>query len=323
MVSEDQNGGGTRFCISCGTEMPANTTYCPDCGSSQNPDELAEESEGTADHDGFTSWAYGFRPGETGRNVLVGLGYFLFYFVGVPLLIYAYLVEHPDKRKYFVYAGVVLLVLVGLGALSDGSIQGIAAGVLALALSALFLPVTRQKLGIEGLPGVDETNSDRRNVLTGVGYGFVSVLGVGVLAPETEAADTGTDSARNTATTGEDTSGDASDDTSGAGSSGGSLEERYPNAWVVDSGTGIVISHAEGNASEYSLTIEGEAINASGEDYEYVQLQFGVYDDADRKVGDGLANTSGLATGQHWRFEAFATDSGGGSSFTVEDITAY
>ena len=107
MTTEDM-----AYCMNCGSEISGDTNFCPECGSSQEPEKI-ETQESTVDgqdvekvkDDGFTSWAIGFQPGKTGRNILVGLAYFLFYFVGIPLLVYAYLRENPGKAKYFAWVG--------------------------------------------------------------------------------------------------------------------------------------------------------------------------------------------------------------------------
>jgi hypothetical protein len=124
-VSEDQTESNTKsnvaFCVNCGEEISAGTQFCPECGSNQDPSEFVEEgAPETTEHDGFTSWAIGFEPGETGRNILVGLAYFFFYPIGIPLLLYAYLRENPEDSKYVAYAGGVLLLVMSLGAFAQG-----------------------------------------------------------------------------------------------------------------------------------------------------------------------------------------------------------
>ena len=72
-----------------------------------------------------------------------------------------------------------------------------------------------------------------------------------------------------------------------------------------------------------SMYISGTAENFSDTDYDYVQLEWEVYDEADTKIADGLANTSGLSSGQRWRFEALAASADGASSYNLTNITAY
>jgi hypothetical protein len=324
-MSSTDEGTDTVFCISCGTELDADTEFCPECGSNQSPESLNSGTE-AATNDGFTSWAIGFKPGHTLRNVVVGLAYLLFYVVGIPLLIYAYLVENPGKGKYFAWAAGGLLMLAGLGTLVEGTMPAIAAGLIVIAIGLAFLPMVRRKLGVGSPPGIDEHNSARRNVLIGVGYGFAGFVAsgatMGALVPETE-TDSSQDEAGTTSESGS-SSASSSESTSGSSSGGSdSLEAQYPNYYAIDESNEIVLRDVEANADEFSVTIEGEAINASDRDYSYVQLGFGLYDSTGAKVGDALANTSGLAAGQRWRFEAVGTNSNNPDTFQLEDVTAY
>lgn len=156
-------------------------------------------------------------------------------------------------------------------------------------------------------PGISKGNTTRRNVLIGTGY---SILGLGVLGAAAGDED------NNTERTGGDTG-------PTNGDSGGGEEEEYPNAWYVHDPTGIVIHDVEASAGQFSLTIEGEATNESGSDYSYVQITFEVLDSSDTKLGDALANTSGLDAGQRWRFEALGTSVENADSFRLGDVTAY
>ncbi|WP_424016701.1 FxLYD domain-containing protein [Halorientalis pallida] len=72
-----------------------------------------------------------------------------------------------------------------------------------------------------------------------------------------------------------------------------------------------------------NLYIRGIAKNFGDTDYEYVQLSFDVYNENETKIGDGLANTSGLASGQRWQFEALAPGAEDTASYALTDITAY
>lgn len=334
MVSEDENGEPeTVFCINCGEEIAADTDFCPECGSGQDPEDLAGDDE-PVDHNGFTSWAIGFEPGNTMRNVLVGIAYFVFYYVGIPLLVYAYLDENPGAKKYFAWVGGGLLILVGLAMFSQANARGIAAGILALGLGLFFLPTVRQRSGIGDVPGITDGNSTRRNLLTGVGYGLGSVIAVGVLAPETEdseASNDGTDSSGSggdgsgdeTSTDEPASSGDEETATAEPTPTPTAEQEEFPNAWAYDENSGLAFYDVEGTGDEYSINITGEVVNESGGDYDYVQLSFGLYNASDTKVGDALANTNGLADGQRWRFEAVGTSSETVDTFSLDDITAY
>lgn len=155
-------------------------------------------------------------------------------------------------------------------------------------------------------PGVSRQNSTRRNVLVGTGY---AVLGLGIVgALSGSGGDTGNDGA-----------------SSGGGESDPSTPtpEQYPDAWYFDPSTEIVLRDVEGFVGEFSTEITGEATNTSDRDYEYVQLGFALFDSTDAKVGDALANTSGLSAGQRWRFEAIGTQTENVDTFDIEDVTAY
>lgn len=155
------------------------------------------------------------------------------------------------------------------------------------------------------LPGISKENSTRRNVMSGVGYTFGGLVVLGTLGGDNDNSSTG------------GSGGNAGGDDSSGG------EEKYPNAWYVDENTEIILRNVEGNVGEFSVTIRGDAVNKSGQDYSYVQLQFGLYGESGAKTGDALANTSGLDAGQTWRFEAMGTETSNVESFSVESITAY
>jgi len=110
--------------------------------------------------------------------------------------------------------------------------------------------------------------------------------------------------------------------TSDSGSST-SLAESYPNAWAVDEEFGIVVLSADAVVERFGSTISGEVVNASDEDYDYVQLSFSLLDDRDTKIADALANTSGLRAGQRWRYEAVGRSSPDITTFRLTEITAY
>jgi hypothetical protein len=144
------------------------------------------------------------------------------------------------------------------------------------------------------LPGISRSNTTRRNVIAGVGYSFIGFTALGALGGDSEES---------------------------SGSSGD--EEQYPNAYVYNEDDGIVLRDVSGSTGQMSVEITGEATNESDQDYDYVQLQFGLYDSSDAKVGDALANTSGLPAGQVWRFTAFGTNAQSTSTFAFESMTAY
>lgn len=126
---------------------------------------------------------------------------------------------------------------------------------------------------------------------------------------------------------GGDGGGGSGGDTGGenVGDNADSDSSQYADAWAYDSDTEIVIENAPKTEIDSigNLYIRGTATNVSGQDYDYVQLEFEVLDVSDAKVADGLANTSGLDDGQRWRFEALAPGADDGESYRISGITAY
>lgn len=133
-MSNDERDAGPdeAYCVSCGEVIPADSGFCPECGAEQVIGDASgaeqadsgggppatDDGEAAAAGGGFTDWAIGFAPGATGRNLLVGVAYFLFYFVGVPLLVYAYWRRGGTYRKrLYVVAGVIVAGFVALAAI--------------------------------------------------------------------------------------------------------------------------------------------------------------------------------------------------------------
>lgn len=206
------------------------------------------------------------------------------------------------------------LMILALGLLSIGTTGSKVSGVIVLLMGFLFFPIVRDGVGIGNLPGIGERHSGRRNVLTGIGYGmgslFVSVLGL--------TAGAGTSNS------------DVPDTDSGDVGDGGSngiqdtpTEESYPDAYAYEAEIGIVLRDVEAVVGQYNSEITGTAENVSKNNYDYVQVEFGLYDSTDAKVGDALANTSGLEAGQRWRFEAFSGQTESVESYRLEDISAF
>jgi hypothetical protein len=107
------------------------------------------------------------------------------------------------------------------------------------------------------------------------------------------------------------------------GDDGRNYDEQYPDAWAYNENQGLVLFDVSAEADRYTLTITGEVLNAGGEDYDYVQLSFGLFNDREQKVGTALANISNLAAGQTWRFEALGSPSERAATFRLEEITAF
>jgi hypothetical protein len=147
------------YCISCGEKIKTGTEYCPVCGSTQDPQALESEHNSTAnssnepttvDDDVWTSWAIGFKPADTIRNLVVGILYFVFYWAGIPLLLYAYIKkENPDESGYYAIGRVSLIVfaviyfLFGAAALMG---RAIPAGLFYWAGAVIFTPPVWDKV---------------------------------------------------------------------------------------------------------------------------------------------------------------------------------
>jgi len=84
-------------------------------------------SEDTQEAVPFTEWAYGFRPGRTGRNVLIGVVYWFTIFVSVVVLVYGWYqnrdrVSGASKGAISLLAIVVVFMYIasGIGAIATG-----------------------------------------------------------------------------------------------------------------------------------------------------------------------------------------------------------
>lgn len=316
----------TSYCINCGEEISADTGFCPECGSTQDPEQIEEAEEGASEDAGFTSWAPGFKPSSTGRNILVGIAYFFFFYIGIFVLVYGYLKENPESGSTFAWVLGALLILAGFGGLTEGTAVGIIGGIIAVVVGIVVLPIVRDKIGIGSPPpGIKQVNTARRNALTSMGYGFGALLVAGAALPETESSDS---SSEGGSSPGGGTSG-ADDGTSGtdggtSGTDGGSTES-YPNAYYYDEPTGIVLEDDVSAEADTigSLYIRGTARNESEQSYSYVQITFSALDSSGAKIADVLDNTSGLEEGQSWRYEALAASADNADSYQIQDITAY
>jgi len=59
---------------------------------------------------------------------------------------------------------------------------------------------------------------------------------------------------------------------------------------------------------KYSSYIRGQVKNNSTTDYNYLQIEFALYDKDDNKVGTAWTNISGLRSGETWAFSAYIFD---------------
>ncbi len=95
-------------------------------------------------------------------------------------------------------------------------------------------------------------------------------------------------------------------------------EHEMPNADIV-----VRSDHASGNPYYGYGNITGVAFNHSSEDYSYVQLTFGLYNENKQKFGTCLANMNSLRSGQTWAFDATCTDWQSNTSYMLEDVSFF
>lgn len=89
------------------------------------------------------------------------------------------------------------------------------------------------------------------------------------------------------------------------------------------SSDGYTISGEQFTEDDYGVRyVEATLTNSSDKDYEYVQVSYALYDADGNKVGDTFANTSGLAAGKSWKFQALVTDEAA-DSFELDDVTMW
>ena len=265
---------GTSYCMNCGEEIAASTEFCPECGVSQDPEQIGETEGDTPTDAGFTSWALGFKPGSTGRNILVGTAYAMFAAVGIPFLVYAYLKENPEKSTYIAWVAGIDLIFLALLAISQGTIWGYISGGVSLLAGVFFLPIVRQRLGVSRVPGIDVENSARRSVVVGTIY---TVGGLGLIAsafPETEPASSNEANQGDSST--DDGSSEVNDDTS---SPEFAVSVQYGGSWqgaVSVTGAGTSQSESISGTGAQTLAITGSvsiiSINAQKQDDSSRQL---------------------------------------------------
>lgn len=165
------------------------------------------------------------------------------------------------------------------------------------------------------------SNLTRRKLLAGLSGASVIAL-AGCTEEDTSEPSGGSENSDDGQSSDDSQSSD--DESSGDGGSS-DQQERPPGARWYDSNTEIgVLEDVEADVDSIGIVyIRGIAKNFSDTDYDYVQLEWELYDDSDRKIADGLANTSRLAADQEWRFEASAANAEDVSSYTLVNITAY
>lgn len=73
--------------------------------------------------------------------------------------------------------------------------------------------------------------------------------------------------------------------------------------------SGLVVEHWEwGRAQFGSQAIVGTAINRSGREVGYAEVDFNLYDDAGNQVGSAMANIVDWEPGKRWAFEAMVLE---------------
>jgi hypothetical protein len=260
--------------MNCGEEIAASTEFCPECGASQDPEQIGQKEGDTSTDTGFTSWALGFKPGSTGRNILIGTAYAMFAAVGIPLLVYAYLKENPEKSTYIAWIAGINLIFLALLAISQSTIWGYISGGVSLLAGVFFLPIVRQRLGVSRVPGIDVENSARRSVIVGTIY---TAGGLGLIAsalPETEPANSNEANQGDSST--DDGSSEVNDDTS---SPEFAVSVQYAGSWqgaVSVTGAGTSQSESISGTGAQTLGITGSvsiiSINAQKQDDSSRQL---------------------------------------------------
>lgn len=103
-----------------------------------------------------------------------------------------------------------------------------------------------------------------------------------------------------------------------------------------DQSSGEQAQSDQADASKYSITdeqlaeenyvtqITGTFTNTSGKELDYVQLSYNLYDSDGAQIGTAYANTTHLANGAVWKFEAYCTkDADEIASYQLTDVTAY
>ena len=84
------------------------------------------------------------------------------------------------------------------------------------------------------------------------------------------------------------------------------------------------IEGEELSGDEYSCKVTGTFTNTSGSELGYVQVSYNLFDADGNQVGTALANTSNLADGGTWKFEAFGTKGTNEvASFKLGEVTGF
>lgn len=95
-------------------------------------------------------------------------------------------------------------------------------------------------------------------------------------------------------------------------------------ASTEESGDKYAIEGEELSGDDYSTKISGTFTNNSGSELSYVQVSYNLFDADGNQIDTAYANTSNLADGGTWKFEATAFKSiDNVASFKLGDVTGY
>ncbi len=74
----------------------------------------------------------------------------------------------------------------------------------------------------------------------------------------------------------------------------------------------------------FALYLEGTIRNNASKTYSYVQVSFGIYDNAGNKTGTAMANVNNLGAGETWKFKAIClTPPTNGGNYKLDEITGF
>ncbi len=95
-------------------------------------------------------------------------------------------------------------------------------------------------------------------------------------------------------------------------------------ATTEESGDKYAIEGEELSGDDYSTKISGTFTNNSGSELSYVQVSYNLFDADGNQIDTAYANTSNLADGGTWKFEATAFKGiDNVASFKLGDVTGY
>ena len=162
---------------------------------------------------------------------------------------------------------------------------------------------------------MDEQSSGRRTVLKTVGAVTTAAIAGCTSEGDAEDSDDQSDDADVSSAETQENSEQATNDES--------LEQRYPDYFVINKRKELVaLNDIQTDANSVTVTISGTVVNGSQKNYEYVQIEFGLYNDSGAKIGTALDNLSGLASGERWRYEAVGS-SDSAARWELDTLTGY